>query len=125
MLNAEQIKAAREPPAGIVKVPEWGGEVSVRRLTAAEVEELRTWDFTADDVAANFRFLHWVLCDERGERLFTRKATAEEEIAEARAVFADRAYTVLLRIAEEAMRLNTLTKESREELRKNSAAVPT
>ena len=123
MLNAEQIKAAVEPPAGSIDVPESGGKVGVRRLSAGELKDLRTWDYS-DDIAATCRFLHWALCDASGRRLFQRMDDPAAEVAQAWECFEHRGYGVMLRVAEEAQRLNLLTAASREELRKNSSTAP-
>ena len=121
MLNREELLAAIEPPAGEIDISEWGGKVGIRHLTAAEVMTLRDEsnvpvEKREDTLDGTCRYVAKLLCDERGNRLF---ADTEAKL------LASRGLDILLRIAEEGSRLNFRTKESREELRKNSEPGPT
>lgn len=85
-LTAEQILAASDIETQAVDVPEWGGKVHVRGLTAAQRDrydrELVSIDRkgnTAIGRLENIRALLVVRClvDENGERLFKDSAAAE------------------------------------------------
>ena len=116
MLNGQQILAACEPPAGTVDVPEWGGSVGIRRLSAAEVRGLRTDNEGEDNLRSLARFVGLVLCDELGRRLFDDASFGQLE---------SRGFAALLRISREAQRLNAMTSDERETIGKNSETVPT
>jgi hypothetical protein len=111
MLSREQILAAKEPPAGTIAIPEWGGDVGIRRLSALEIRELRKDNPGEDTIESLARFAAQVLCDDRGDRLFSDAQAPELE---------SRGWTVLLAIAKKANHLNGGTAEAREEIRKNS-----
>ena len=72
MLSKDDILGADDLPVGEVDVPEWGGTVYLKTLTAQE-------GFRVADLApqgkpsANFlaQFAAIVICDEEGNRLFT------------------------------------------------------
>jgi hypothetical protein len=94
-----------------VPIPEWGGSVYVRVLTAFERDELEiVWDETK---RRNFRARLAVatVCDEHGNDLF--------ELTDIEAVGRQPA-PALQRITEAALRLNGFTAAERERLEKNS-----
>jgi len=68
MLSRQDILQADDLPTVEVDVPEWGGNLLVRMLTALELE-----DFTAVDDNRNVRARFAVLAvvNENGKRLFT------------------------------------------------------
>lgn len=72
-LTAEQILNASDCPMERVHVPEWNGDVLVRSMTCAQLDEwIRAQDgkSTADaDVKASF--LVATICDDNGAPLFT------------------------------------------------------
>lgn len=120
ILGKQEILAARDLVIEHVEVPEWGGAVCIRSISARERglieagaarwKELKGKD---DSFARNFtvRMAGLAICDEAGKRLFS-----EEEIQH----LADRNAAVISRLAEIAQRLAGLTKEDIEALAKNS-----
>lgn len=81
ILTREQILAAEDLPKETVPVPEWGGDVIVRSMTAVERDDLeahflseRAKSKEGVDAVRNFRARTLVLCivDESGKRLFEK-----------------------------------------------------
>lgn len=99
-----------------VAVPEWGGDVCVRSMTARERDrleaELLKWR-QAGNTDINFRARLCVktVCDENGKLLFTEKDADELGKKSAKA---------LDRILPVAQKLNGLTDQDVEQLEKNS-----
>ena len=96
MLNREQLLAAREPIAGTVNVPEWGGEVGIRRMTAAEIVAMRDGG-VGDGIEWLCRFLASVLCDAAGEPLFAADDWQQLE---------SRGLETLMTVSKQAQKLN-------------------
>jgi hypothetical protein len=102
-----------------VEVPEWGGVVHVRSITAAERGQIEAAAASfkenkgKGDFAKMFtqRFAVLSLCDEKGNRLFK-----DEDIT----ALAQKNAAVISRIAEVAQRLSGFGKKDIEELEKNS-----
>jgi hypothetical protein len=74
-LTAEQILSADD--LGLLKIPveSWGGDVFVRVMSVKERDEYeRLWIGKRETGVENFRteYLARVLCDDKGELLFTR-----------------------------------------------------
>ena len=77
-LNKEQILAAEDLPRELVPVPEWGGEIWVRAMTATERDKFEA-DLTerrGSKVEVNMantraKLCAKVICDEAGNRLFS------------------------------------------------------
>jgi hypothetical protein len=61
-----------------VDVPEWGGEVCVRELTAKEQDDINQI-VNKGETISNSKLAQMVLCDENGVQLFTDKELAELE----------------------------------------------
>ena len=110
MLNREQIKAATIPPAGVMPVPELGGEIGIKALTAQEVSDIRGWN-DIDSFDTVVRFAALVICDGAGTRLFSEADQNELKTLP---------FSTLMQIGEKARDLNFLSEKSREELKKNS-----
>lgn len=70
MLLRDAILSNKDLPVKSVEVPEWGGEVFVRTLTALELEEF-TDAASKDGKQVRARFAATALSDEAGKRLFT------------------------------------------------------
>lgn len=97
-LTREQILAARrDRKPHRFEVPEWGGEVFIRVLSAADQMALTEG---ATPVEVPIKVLLASLVSEDGERLFT-----DEDFAE----LAREDFTVILRVFREAAHLNGLT----------------
>jgi len=112
-LSKEQILAADDMGLKEVEVPEWGGNVFVRVMTVGERDSYENeWIVNKNKGVENFRskFLQRVLCDEKGELLFT---AAEIDL------LAGKSARVITRIWEAAMKHNALSDGDVEELAKN------
>lgn len=105
VLNAEDFATA------VVEVPEWGGSVRVRSLTADENEEvgfgLLTESGQMDPRKArglNLKLVLWCTIDERGLQLFEEKDLRKLRLKSARPIE---------RIAERVRQISGLTSEER------------
>ena len=97
LLTRDLILAAEDLPREKVEVPEWGGEVWVRAMTAAERDRLE--EAVLDGKAASVRALVAAMCmvDERGERLFGDQDV--EALARKNAQALDRVFQVARRLS--------------------------
>ena len=119
-LNRDGILQADDIKIEEVLVPEWGGWVRVRGLTATERDDYEQSIVSIDSSGArmtdmaNFRARLVVRCvvDEKGVKLF--KPDDAEILGRKSAAAVDRLWAV-------AQRLSGLSKEDVAELRKNSA----
>lgn len=112
-LSKEQILAADDMGLLEVSVPEWGGSVFVRVMSVGERDSYENeWMINKSKGVDNFRskFLQRVLCDEKGELLFS--AQEVEKLAKKSA-------RVITKVWEAAMKHNALTDGDVEELAKN------
>ena len=112
-LSKEQILAADDMGLKEVDVPEWGGSVFLRVMTVGERDSYENdWMINKSKGVENFRskFLQRVLCDEKGELLFT---ASEIDL------LAKKSARVITRIWEAAMKHNALSDGDVEELAKN------
>lgn len=123
-LTKQSILQAKDMRIERVHVPEWGGEVCLKSITAAERGQIEA-------AAARFResrgkdetfartftlkIVSMALCDENGNRLFDDGDFAE---------LAKKNAAVIAKLAETAQRLSGFGKEDLEELEKNSAETP-
>jgi hypothetical protein len=101
----------------IVKVPEWGGEVWVRGMTAKERDDFEASIITrrGSTQVVNMKNVRaklaaYSICDEDGNLLFSEKDIDE---------LAQKSATALQRIFEVAQVLSGITEEATEELVKN------
>lgn len=123
ILNKEDILQAKDVKIEAVDVPEWGGGVYVRSITAAErgqIEEAAAKFKESkgkDSFARTFtvKFAALAICDEEGTRLFKDDEIAQLQLKNAAAI---------ARVAEVAQRLSGFTKEEMDELEKNSSDAP-
>ena len=120
-LTKDAILAAQDLKTESVKVPEWGGEVSVRTMTGTERDEVEAETFLASgdaksgDAKSRYRNLRArvlvrVLVNEKGERLFGDSDI--EALGRKSTAAIDRLFAV-------AQRLNALTEQDVEALLKN------
>ena len=121
MLTAEQILKSDDLKDRVkVNIPEWGGDLYVRKMNGMERDrwELMTARAVDKPLAANVRasLCAMTICNEKGKRLFTdNQMTA----------LGAKSAIALNRIFEVSQRLNKLEDSDIEELEKNSlAAVP-
>lgn len=97
--------AARRQLVEPIEVPEWGGAVFIRHLSAAELEETGFLDEGSNGAEMPVRILAACLADETGSPLF-----AQEDAK----VLADAEFAVILRVFAEAARINGLSSEELE-----------
>lgn len=112
-LTKDQILAADDLGLLEVDVPEWGGSVFIRVMSVGERDSYENdWMVNKSKGVDNFRskFLQRVLCDEKGELLFT-----SDELP----ALAKKSAAVMGRLWEAAMRHNKLSDADVEELAKN------
>jgi hypothetical protein len=118
ILSKDEILKAEDLPREVVEVPEWGGSVMVRGLSASErdafegsIIELRGKErkLHLENIRAKLASLTMV--DEQGERLFTDAEVAALGKKSAQAV---------QRVFEAAQRLSGISETDVEELAKNS-----
>lgn len=112
-LTKDQILAADD--MGLLEVPvkEWGGSVYIRVMTVSERDAYeREWIGKRETGVENFRtkFLQRVLCDEKGELLFSG-----DEIE----ALGKKSARVMAGLWEKAMKHNALMAGDVEELAKN------
>lgn len=116
LLTAEEILAADDSQAEIVAVPEWGGSVRLRGLSADERISLAV---SSDDPKAPpfaVRVLGMSLCNEKGERLFP-----DDKLAALKA----KNGAVFERLFLEAQRISKLGAKQAEQTAGKSEAAPT
>jgi len=122
MLDREAMRKAIRGPIATVNVPEWGGEVGIRRLSAADLMKLRglSDDAKPDDADANLtatcELLAMGLCDDSGKTIFTPQELREWD---------GQQVDLLRRLIGEIERHNGLGMDASEELEKNSESGPT
>lgn len=112
-LSRAQILGAFDLPTRRVEVPEWGGHVFVRMLTAGERDEFEAAQQSGGNPHKDLRarLAAATVCDESGELLFTAQDVPALTAKAGRA---------LDRIFAAAAKHNGITAADIEELRKNS-----
>jgi len=119
LLTKEQILAASDIKTKTVKVPEWGGEVSIKTMSGAERDgfEAAMFGEGGKRKATNFRasLVARCLVDESGALMFSEKDVAA--LGEKSAKALDRVFSV-------AQKLNGISAEDVAEMEKNSDAAP-
>jgi hypothetical protein len=110
MLNRESILAVDDLTIESVAIPEWGGDVHVRTLTAGERDRFEAW--TQADKFDRFRAKLAVLCvcDEQGQRIF-----GDDDVD----AIAGKSTKPLDRITDVAFRLNRFTAADLESIKGN------
>lgn len=114
-LNREAILSANDAPTADVAVPEWGGTVRVRTMSARERDAFEWASIAADKegvTLSNVRARFAVACciDEAGKPVFT-----DEDIA----MLGDKSGAALDRIYQAIAKLNALGAGDIEEAAKN------
>lgn len=118
MISRDEIRAHSKTvitlPRETINVPEWGGEVCVREMTALERDRFERVHLASkangDGDSFRARLCVATVCDDQGAPLF--KAEDVEWLANGSSV-------VLDRVSEVALRLNGFTKSDVDELEKN------
>jgi hypothetical protein len=111
-LTADQILAADDLGLKQVPVREWNGDVFIRIMSVGERDAYeRMWIGKRDSGVENFRteYLARVLCDEKGELLFTREQVS---------TLANKSGAVMGRLFDEALAHNNMTEADVEQLGK-------
>ena len=115
MLTRDQILAANDTPTQTVLVPEWGGSVTVRTMSARDRDALefaaiaaREDGGTVDNVRA--RYAAACIVDDKGAQLFT-----DEDIA----LLGNKSGAALDRVYQAIAELNRIMPGDIEELAKN------
>jgi hypothetical protein len=106
MLDKNTILNADDLPGEVVNVPEWGGSIKVRSMTAKEREDfsagLRDKDGNVVTASWKARLVALTVVDENGARIF---ADADAD------ALAGKSALVIERLSEVALRLNGLGTE--------------
>lgn len=118
LLTKEQILRVKDIETRTVHVPEWGGDVLVRSLTATERDyfESKLVDQSGKTVKANLqnikaRLASMAIVDEDGNRVFS-----ESEIS----ILGTKSAAALNRISDAITAMSGITKEEMEDLAGNS-----
>lgn len=121
LLTKDQILSASDMPTRDVEVPEWGGTVRVRSLTAAERDEFEASVAQAGpDGKSNLKNVRARLCmralvDDAGSQMFSQGDIA---------LLGRKSAKALDRVFDAARELSGMRKEDVEGLAKNSEAAP-
>lgn len=111
-LTRADILAAEDLPLAAVDVPEWGGQIFVRAMSALDRAEVEAYlDENPGRVALRAIVAVVSIRDEHGARLFT-----VDDIP----ALNEKSSTVLDRVFARAASLSGMTSSSREAIRKNS-----
>ena len=124
MLNKDAILKADDLPRETVEVPEWGGEVAIRALTAAERDAYEESLFTTTGSGKNLtlksnlanakaKLVAKCLVDADGSAVF-------DSVREAEKVLGGKSARALNRLYDVARKLSGISDEDMDELVKNS-----
>lgn len=113
VLSREQLLQLQDLHTVKVALPDNMGEVSIRALSLAEVQEYNKQCAGMDEQGAAALLAAYALVDEQGNQLFDPKKDAEVSMLRKKAGF------TVLRIAEAANRLSVAGKNEVEKLLKN------
>jgi hypothetical protein len=123
MLSREEMQRGMRGPIKIVNVPEWGGDVGIKKLTAADLIYLRSLakkensEATSEEnLRAIAEVLARTLCDTDGVLCFT-----VDELQE----WAGDQMSLMYRLVDEVQLYNGMTVGQKEDLSKNSESGPT
>lgn len=96
-----------------VDVPEWGGHLNVRVMTARERDNLEN-RFKSSNVGYRAYLVAMLACDDDGKDLFDAADIPALE---------EKSAAAMTRVVKVAMRINGMTEESIEDAEKNSEAI--
>lgn len=113
MLNKEQILQAKDAKTERVEIPEWGGYVFVRMMSARQRDQFEAEQVSDPYKDIRARLAVHTVCDEHGEMLFSMQDV--EALSQKSAAALDRIFAA-------AVKLNRISKEDIDELEKNSTA---
>lgn len=112
-LTADQILASDDLGLKKLHVKEWGGDVFLRVMSVGERDDYeRMWIGKKETGVSNFRteYLARVLCDEKGELLFTSDKVA---------ALAKKSGAIMGKLFDEAMKHNAMTEADVQEMGKS------
>lgn len=95
-----------------VPVPEWGGDVRIRELTAGDAAEFGNKVTKGEDKEAMIVWIIGSAVDEEGNPLF-------EDTPDTRAALAKKGASAIMRLGNAVLKLNGLLKEEVKEQEKN------
>lgn len=119
MLSKDSIAVCMRGPVKPVDVPEWAGQVGVRKLSAADLMYLREMterEPKPDDLTMTCELLALALCDEIGQTMFTPAELRQWDGQQT---------AIMQRLIAETQAHNGIGETATEELRKNSESGPT
>lgn len=116
MLTRDAILGAQDLNVTRVEVPEWGGEVYLRALTLAEMQEVEAKQAEAKGAAFVALVVAYGLCDAEGTRLFT----TDEDVT----ALLTKSARVLRLLTRKCMAVNQLSQADIEDVAGNSDAGP-
>lgn len=108
VLTRAQIDATKDIHKELVAVPDWGGDVYVRVLTVGE--RLRCEDHAGTDAERVIYFCSISMCGEDGLSLYGPEGLKE---------LGKKSGYALMAVRDAALRVNKMTKEDVEEVKKN------
>jgi hypothetical protein len=111
LLTAQQIVEAQDVQFELVEVPEWGGIVRIRSLTAENMTEFLRATEMADKGDSTVKAMMLTACDEEGNLIFKDPSALQ--------VLKKKSLLPFVRIQERVLVMNGLTEESRS-ARKNA-----
>lgn len=109
LLNKDQILGCNDIPSEVVEVPQWGGSVKVRGMTAGERDHFEDMIRTKGLSALRGTLAAMCIIDDDGKRLFTNREIEK---------LADKSAEALDIVVAAASRLSGLTPEDAEYLEK-------
>lgn len=123
-LSGQQLLEAKDVVIEEVDVPEWGGVIRIKVMSAAELDsyekslvEIKSFKEQKPNITnRRAKLLVRCICDEEGRRLFNDAQT--DDLGRKNGLILERLHKV-------AQRLNKIDDESVEELKKNYAATLT
>jgi len=119
LLTKEQILSAHDLKKIKVDVPEWGGSVFIKTITAAERDRFESAIYKSKTkiniVNVRARLASLTVVDDKGARLFT-----PDDIS----ALGEKSAMAMDRIFQAACKLNKMTPKDIEELEKNSSIIP-
>lgn len=107
-LTKDQILSANDLTAERVDVPEWGGHVFVRMMTAAELLAFHAANQSGDQGDAFGRLAVLTIVDEAGARLFN-----DDDVHRLRG----KSHVAMKRVVDVAIQLNGLSNGAKDELK--------